>query len=329
MQLFDEKKMFEIINQNSDYRKIAEYILEKFGKKFSYEEARKIAKYLILEKKFTKEEILQGNADEYLKKRAHIKLIMFKSVRQKDEQIVEIPLRTNKHFIKKEEILRLIILIAGLASTVMILGVKSNDYKNAKMREETSINIGLLASEVGSDSYNKERNIVIQSALENKDPETGMRISPSESLANNIIDVCIKDPSLFDVTIYDAYYNIDYNRVDRLSNTWGYLQNYMAKDEAFTEIRNNKLRNTFLHYILDMLVANGKINVKSKDCQNYLDAINEYQKVLKYEDLSKENKVVLKEMMDKYHDLGNNLYKKNSDTIESLVEEQAQEFGGR
>ncbi len=321
--------MLDIVNKNSDYTKVAEYILGKSDYTFSLEQAKNIAKYLIMEQKYTKEDLLQGKADDYIQKRAQAKLVELKSVRQKDEERAEVPLKSFKHSISKDEIKRFIILITGLAATVTILGIKNYEFEEEKMKSETSANLGYLASEVGSDIYDSKSNIVYQSALENKDPNTNEFISQSESLANNIIDVCIKDPSLFDITIFDTYYNIQFNRIDKLSETWGYLQKYMANDEAFFELLNTKLNSSFLNYILNMLETSGEIKIGSTDYENYRSAIEEYQKANKYEKLTGEAKVTLREMMDKYHNLGNNLYKENNKKIKNLVEEQKDGFGGR
>ena len=64
----DADKMLDIVNKNSDYTKVAEYILGKSDYAFSLEQAKKIAKYLIMEKKYTKEDLLQGKADDYIQK---------------------------------------------------------------------------------------------------------------------------------------------------------------------------------------------------------------------------------------------------------------------
>lgn len=325
----DANKMLEIVNKNSDYTKIAEYIMEKYNNVFNLEQSKKIAKYLIMEKNYTKEDILDGKADDYLQKRAQAKLIELKSVRQKDEEGVEIPLKSQKHNTTKDEIKRFIILITGLASIVAVLGIKNYEFEEEKMKKETSINLGFLASDADSNIYDSEGNIVYQSILENKDPMTGEFLLLEQSLANNIIDVCIKDPSLFDIAIYDTYYNIQFNRIDRLSETWNYLQNYMANDEAFFDLLSTKLNGSFLNYILNILEASGEIKIGSSDYEKYKNAIEEYQSVNKFEKLSRSSMSSLKQMMDKYHDIGNNLYKENNKKIKNLVEEQKDEFGGR
>ena len=60
--------LFEKINFNSDCRHVAEYIINKFPV-FDLEKAMKLAKYLMLEKNYSKIAILNGEADKFLVKR--------------------------------------------------------------------------------------------------------------------------------------------------------------------------------------------------------------------------------------------------------------------
>ncbi len=319
--------LFPKINLNSDIRQIAEYILTKY-KDITSDVAIEVAKYLILEKKYFKEDILQGKADDDLAKRLHTKIIELNSVRKEEEKDLEIPLKTFKRKTKKEEIKRLAILIAGLAATVMILGVKYNEYNDERIKEETTINLGLLASEVGSDDYLNKRNIVIQSAINPQDRE-GNTIPRFVALADDIISICIKDPSLFDITVYDTYYHINQDRLDNFNTTWDTLKNYFTNDEAFNVIYSNKINKSFLNYVLDMLVANDKVKYLDSEYQKYMSVVIEYQNVQKFEELSKPSKVILLDMMNKYQELGQNFYRDNNENIEYLVTEQTKEAESR
>ena len=60
-----------MVNENSEYYRIARYIMDKhedYENWFTLEEAKKVAKYLILEKNFQNVDILNGKADNEINK---------------------------------------------------------------------------------------------------------------------------------------------------------------------------------------------------------------------------------------------------------------------
>ncbi len=323
-----EKELFDTVNLNSECREIAEnYIYKYFGKMYSLEEAMEIAKYLMLKlpkvQNFsTKDYILNGHYDNIIINKGKLIVARNKSVRNPNEQIIEIKLKTKKELISKEKLKRI---IAGLVATVTIASAFALRYNNSydKLKESTSIKIGQLAS----DDYSNEATILAQNSMPTFDSE-GNYISLYEGIANDILNVCIKDPNLFDVVVYDTYYSMNNNRLDNFNKTWNFMQNYMANDEAFSFLYTKIANQSFLGYVLNMLTERGDIIHFLPEYQKCMDVVNEYMEVGSYDELSKESKVILQEMMEKYEELGKELYKSNKNTINDLVQDE-KKLGGR
>ena len=323
-----EKEIFDKINLQSDCRKIAEeYICKYYGDLYTLDEAMKIAKYLMLElpknpNASTKDFILNGYYDDIIINRGKMIVARSKSIKNDTEDIIEIKLKTKKELISKDKLKRL---IAGLVATVSIASVFALRFNNnyEELKEATTIKLGQLAS----DDYVNKTTILAQNSMPTYDA-LGNYISLSEGVASDILNVCIKDPTLFDVTIYDTYYSISSNRLDNFNNIWYTLKTYMANDEAFSPLYAKIANQSFLGYVLEMLTKRGDVIHYMPEYQKCANIVDEYAKVGSYDALSKESHVVLREMMDKYEELGKELYKTNKKTINNLVEEE-KELGGR
>ncbi len=298
--------LFEKINFNSDCRNVAEYIVKKFAD-FDLEKAMQIAKYLMIEEKYSREAILNGEADKFLEKRSKIQQIVNNSVRQENENIIEVKLRTKKEKISKKDVQKLAGIMATLILITSVLGVTYTDRMNEALVRNTSQKIDVLASEV-----------VVKDEI---------AYNYNELTADRIINLCIDNPNLFDVLIYDSYYKINNgHRLDTFTEIWNILQNRLSNDESFEPIYSKISNKTFLSYVLNILMINGKIEQNSKEYQKCIGLISEFALKPSYEDISKENRVVLKEMLQKYQDLGLMLYKESNKTIMNEVNE---EMGGR
>lgn len=299
-----ENILFEKINFNNDCRYVAEYIIKRFPV-FDLEKAMKLAKYLMLEKNYSKMAILNGKADEFLVKRSGLQSVINNSV-QSPNEISEVKLRTKKIKISRKDMQTLAGIMATLILTTSALGITYIDRMNDALVKNASEKIDVLASEVPI-----------------KDE---IAYNYNELTADRIINMCIVNPDLFDVLIYDNYYKINTHRLDSFNEIWNILQTRISNDNSFESIYLKISNKSFLSYVLNLLMINGKVEQNSKDYQKYVELINEFTKNPTYDAISKENKVVLKDMLQKYEDLGLTLYKESSRTITKAMNE---EMGGR
>ena len=295
--------LFEKINFNSDCRSVAEYIVNKFAN-FDLEKAMQIAKYLMMEQNYSKAAILNGEVDEFLAKRSSLQSIINNSVQSPNEKASGVKLRTKKDKIPKIDIKAFVGIMATFIITASILGITYTDRMNDALVKNTSQKIDILASEVvvKDDSYNR-----------------------NELTANRIINMCIDNPELFDVLVYDSYYKLNTRRLDNFNEIWNILQSRISNDESFEPIYSKISNKTFLSYVLNLLMINDKVEQNSKEYQKYVELISEFAKNPTYDAISKENRLVLKEMLQKYQELGLTLYKESNKTIVNEVEE----MGGR
>ena len=104
------------------------------------------------------------------------------------------------------------------------------------------------------------------------------------------------------------------------------MQTRLSNDDSFEPIYSKISNKSFLSYVLNILMINNKVEQNSKEYQKYVELISEFAKNPTYDAISKENRVVLKEMLQKYQDLGLALYKESNKTIVNAVNE---EIGGR
>lgn len=297
--------LFKEINFNSDCRAIAQYIVQKFAN-YDIEKAKKTALNLMKNQKYSKEAILNGEADEIIAKMAYIQLIEDNSVRKKDEQILEIKLKSKKESISGIDMKNLIAIILGLSITVTALGIAYNNKMNEALMSNVGHKIEMLTSDVSL-------------------PDN--RYSFNELSANKIISLCINDPNLFDVAIYNAYYNNATNRINNITKVWDFLQNKLANDDAFSPIYAKMANKTFLDYVLNMLIETGKVEISSKEYEKYVEVIKDYNNNLSFEKVDRTRRRDLVEMMEKYKELGLSLYKSSKNKINEIVETQS--TGGR
>ena len=231
-------------------------------------------------------------------------------------------MKTKKGLISKDKLKIFIIAFVTTATIASAFALRfNNSYE--KLKENSTIKIGQLASD---DYLNDNANIINQN-LHSFDNQ-GNYIPLHEGVASDIINVCIKDLSLFDVTIYNTYYNISRNRLDDFTQIWNTMKNYMANDDAFSPIYAKISNQSFLEYVLDMLTRKGDIIHFMPEYQKSIEAINEYNQVQSLEKVSKESRGILVKMMGKYEELGKELYKANKNTINDLVKEE-KKLGGR
>lgn len=314
--LLSEKEMFDRVNFNSDCCMVAEYICKYYGKMYSLEDAMLIAKYLMLEKKFTKESILNGYADtDFIIPRGKLIVAREKSVRDANEKIIEVKLKTKKGLIDKKILIGIIAAFTIAAGCCTMFALRFNN-SDEKLERATTVKLGQLAS----DNYEEISTIIGQNGPLNRD-EQGNFIPTNEGIASDIVNVCAKDPMLFDVTIFNTYYNISSNRLDTFNEIWNTMLSYMANDPAFSQIYAKIGNQPFLGYVLNMLATRGSVLNFKPEYQKYANVINAYSLVQSYEELSKEDKTTIQEMMNKYYELGQDLYKSSKKTINNLVEE--------
>lgn len=318
----DTQAMFRIVNENADYHKIAEYIITRFNVDLDMQYAKKMAENLVKNEGFSKEEIFQGLADESIANRLNFRKKYTKSVRQKDEVVTEILLKTIKEKINAK-------FVAGALATIMLLSatygfVIKPSVEEFKENREITQSIGMLVAEPGSDAYEHKQSIVSQNTYQvpGQFNEQGHPVIAyyNDKIAEDIIKVCTKDPELFDLCMYNVYFDMSYNRLSNMDSVVRYLQIYSASEESLSFIQN-KLDNCSV--FLDYLISRGFADPNNEDYYELLEDINKYE-VLKgnsdvpFNALPKESQERIERLIEEFKSNKNNLYSEYKDNLENV-----------
>ena len=315
-----------MVNRNSIYVKLAGFIMDKFPL-FTREEAMKHIKYLIEEKNYKPKDILDGLADTYLERKSIMKEIEMSCVSKSTEDKIEVPLKTTKQKVSKEEIKRLLKLIGGLTVTV---GLLISAYKIAKeintrdFNKEVDADIATLASETDSVFTENKGYIIEQNSFEvGRNTLNGEKIIAYDNhgIANDIINICIKDINLFDVVMYNTYFNMPTERLVNFEEVFAIVKNHFAQDEAFAPLneRLSTCKNA-LTYIYKFVKAQGGY---SKDEDIYYKVgydIEVYSNLSNgYNGLTSESQKRIDDLISRYQKLQNQLYRDYGEKIEELA----------
>ena len=144
------KEMIQLVNENAEMYRIAEYIVSKHDRIF-IDDAKEYAKYLVKTEGFTKSEILSGKADKSISNWVRGVMINKNSLLQKDESPVETPLKTKKENISPTNFKKRIMLFVSGAIIVVYIGVNLitgavNIVEQSRVETSVSQSIGMLAS---------------------------------------------------------------------------------------------------------------------------------------------------------------------------------------
>ncbi len=320
----DTTDVIKMVNENSDLVRIAEYIGEYVKDVFEFTEAKEVATYLVKNLGYTKEEILNGKANKYIVAMARYKMVSAKSVEKEpnSKEKAKVPLKTKKKKISKKVIATALASLIGVS--FVIGGIKYGVDSISEYKEDTEIAnmIGMLAQDEG-----EAGNIISQNTYGFYSGSKRTTAYKVDKIAEDIIDICIQNPDLLDITLYRTYFDMNYNRLDNMDDVIRWLKIYASNDESLNFI-NDKLKDTtvFLEYVLNCTISSD-----DKDYKEYQDAIVIY-KALKenndyvYDNLPKDTKKSITKLINKFENKRDSLYTEYKDDLETLL---GSDDGGR
>lgn len=325
----------KIYDQIGDYLVEQFYIMSDVKNKGKYQlklndiEKRNMERYLIEHKKteakklmanskLEKTKILNGEADFEIFKQFNIIKAELMSVKQSKE-IERQELKTKT---KKEERntrvakVAAVVLLAGTMVASGILGYAG--IKKVTKEIEVDNAIGHYVSEYPNDP----RNIVAQNYYTVGFDDTGVPIIAydNEGIAKDILKVCSHDLNLFDLCVYNAYDNMNFNRLENMDEVIKFLKIH-SKDVAGLETIYNRVDNCSV--FLDYIVNRGFLNPNDKDYYETLEDIAIYKELAKtsenaYYGLSDDAQERIEDLMQNYRANDNNLYEEYKDNLEGL-----------
>lgn len=321
----DTDTLFRIVNENSDYYRIGEYIITKFNVNIDMITAKKIGE-MISKEGYTKEQILNGIADKSIKNVLNFYKLRSNSVVQKNERVQDVPLKTKKFKINKKFVVAALAIIITMSSSYTF-GIKPlvTEYKENK---EISEAIGMMAAESGSEDYNHKRNIVAQNTYNAGMDERGYPVVAyhNDGIAKDIIEVCTQNPDLFDLCMYNVYFNMNYNRLGNMDDVVRYLDMYTKNDESLSFVQD-KLHNcdVFLEY----LIARGFANPNDKDYYQLLEDIQTYKLSnadVPFNNLDKDAQKRIEKLIEEFKNNRSNLLNEYKDNLEEV---KGEDYGTR
>ena len=327
------KEMIQLVNENAEMYRIAEYIVSKHDGIF-IDDAKEFAKYLVKTEGFTKSKILSGKEDKSISNWVRGVMITKNSLLQKDEAPVETPLKTKKENISPTNFKKRIMLFVSGAIIVVYIVVNLitgavNIIKESveQSRVETSVSqsIGMLASAPGNDAYEYKMNIVSQNtyAVPGSFDSDCLPVVAycNEDIAADIIKVCSHNPDLFDLCVQNAYFNMSKNRLGNMDDVLRWLQIY-SKDKEDLQYIYEQVKDCDI--FVEYLVREGFISPNNEDYPLLEAAIKEYKTLRKYNSpfmyLPEEHKKVIENLINEYEENKNISYPKYAEILKELVE---------
>lgn len=300
--------LIKLVNENSDIVQIAEYIFEFSGKYLEFEEAKKIARYLINEENFKKDEILAGLANAKIFSIMQYKRMKVKSVQAAEKSESKIPFKTVKKKMNPKVIATGLMIIFSISSLAYLKqGVR--DYKE-------DVEVSKLISMITTGNE-ENKNIVAKNSYGLNHGDERVVAYDNYGIASDIIQVCLQDPKLLDLVLFRTYFDMEYNRLSNMDEVIRRLA-FNAKDDDNLKFITDSLDNcsSFVEYIF----KKGYISVNDRDYDLYLNAVNEYNSAMSdfkypYNNLSKETKNLIDNLISEYRKDKSDLYSEYKDNL--------------
>lgn len=312
----DTVSMMKWVNENSDYLRIGEYIIYKFNVNITPQESKKLGEFLMWQMGYSKKEVLSGLADDAIRKLVSQQKTKENSIRKENETVKNPPLKTKKVKINKKKVVGVLASFMAVAA-IYSFAIKPT-YTTTMKNMEVSKTLGMMASEIGSDDYKYGRNIVSQNTYHASRDDSGYPVIAyhNDGIAKDIIKVCTKDASLFDLCMYNVYYNMDYNKLKNMDEVVKWLNIYSKDDESLQFIQD-KLFNCDV--FLDYIISRGFADPNDKEYYQLLEDIENYKKsndTVPLYSLSKEAQKRIKGLIKEYKENRDNLYSEYKDNLE-------------
>lgn len=276
------------------------------------------AKKLILKYNLKKEDILKGKASLEVYKQLSILKAELMSVEQEKKK-TEQDLKTKKKQQDRNRKIQKILAAIAVAGSIAITGALVSDLA-VEVKEDREVDqaIGAIVSELDND----KRDIVVQNEYIVGFDAEGFPIVAynNEGIAKDIIKLCTSNPELFDICIYNAYDNMNHNRLENMDDVIKYLKIY-TKDVAGLESIYAKVDNCAV--FLDYIVNRGFLNPNAKEYYVTLNDIEIYKGLksdnsVAYNGLPEESRERIDGLIKNYRQNKDNLYNEYKDDLEGL-----------
>ncbi len=318
---------FFIISNQKECKEVASYIFNKAGdfltSKEALSHAARLLIYLTKDKsvKEVTEDILNGREDERIDSILRVEKYSYLSVKKQEDEKKAIPIKVSKKPILTAKVKKLIAFGLAVAAVGTIYGNVKATKKENEDNHQISTYIGKLGSEVDSEDYTYNRNIIDQNkrkALDNT------YLLDYQSIAMDILEVANGNPDLIELCFYDAYQNLDYDKLTAIDNIFTTLKLNVRDDLALEGIKDDSV---YLEYVLDNAVKRNLVDESSSLYSHLQNAINNYKNVrltssgMPYNNLSDSDKASI----DKLMGLAEKMKKDLGETYKVLLEARVNE----
>lgn len=318
---------------NPIQRDIVNYIYENkkiFGIN-TKDDVMEITKFLVASKKFSRQSIISGKYDDIIKLLLDQRKMVKRSVMTQAEKITAqkigrkmTELKTKKIIIDRDRfffILKSLSITAGIV-VLIVLGKLGIDFFNDyRLSSQVSENIGSIISTEGN-TFNRdivEKNTGVENINGNI-----IKFYKNNKIAEDLIKVFTENPSFFDVSLFNTYKNMKFNKLHNMDLVLKNLKDIMREDSAFEALYQNiKDCDTFLDY----LVKKGFLDPNDPDYYKILPVVEKYRLLsvtrsdvneIVYLKLSKEERELIDTITDKYSE-NKNMYEEYVDEIKEAA----------
>lgn len=336
-----DDKLLNIINLNSKYRNIASELIVRLSLDVDVLEMKEIVKKLVEEYKYSEEEILNGKVNKTIKlllvkeRMAHyaenmseeqLNALINNTKKRSIEKAPKTPLKTKK---RKNLTKPFAFALAGVLIISGSIHIK-NTIQDAMLENDVSDNLGMLASNIGEEDYEHKRSILQQNKYMAGLDAEGFPIVAYDfhNIANDIIKICEQDPSLFDITLCDIYFDMQ-NRLENIDDLLRELKNQLSNNDNLQNVYTRiKDVDVFLEYLLNL----GLISSQDDLYNELLSDIGEYKLArgegnVTYNLLSTESQKRIDKLIDLYREQKSRYNEMYGNRLENLVKEQGEDYG--
>lgn len=333
-----EDNISKLVDDNISYNEISKYIakksnliiaeLTKEGKldglvsiNYDITLIKEYVKRLVFEYKFSKDQILRGEADNVIALFVRTQVLKNNSIANDKEKKEDkgVILKTKKKIVRKKIITNIITFIFLISTIVAIKNYISRE-DNVDIEKEVA---SQLASLAGNSSYNIVEGNMYISSMQNNGPLVAYS---NDKNAEDIIDVCKKDPALFSVAIHNVYTSMDTNRLANMDEVLYYLKLFLKQEESLHSLYEEiKDFDVFLEFLVAKGYAQDNKDLITNDIEDYKMLAKTYRSP--FTKLSKEAQDRILEMIEIYKE-NKDLYNDAQEIIDGLNDEEPG-MGGR
>jgi hypothetical protein len=280
----DAREVIELIVNKNPRIEYNEIVLDK-----NYELVRKYVKMYLFRQRSLKEKKENSLSTKISKKAKQIanSKIVFKT---KDGRKYKWPVKYA------------VIAVSSVGMTIGLLvgGIRiGNNIKIQKEDEEISAYLAELANPGSDNPLANGDTIIDQNSVYKSRGE--IVYYDVKNIAQDILDVSLQAPELFDLCIYDVYFNMEKDRLYYMDRVITILKEKMAKDERYKDLLPKVEQ---CNMFLDYLIYNGFIEPDA-DLYYVMEIYKNVGNILK---LSANNQKIIVKAMQEYKEKRNELH---------------------